>query len=210
MQRDQSYFLYALPQEADDFPAGRDEKTEVRIWPRVSNCTSPGNPKAGKSVSFRRRLRRVCLRGRIPGAFRPGHIVDGKGKIIGCHQGFLNYTIGQRKGMGIAAPRPLAMSLRWTQPSPIVAGPDERLFSNRVSPSPARPAGLRSRGSTDRGRRISKIRSRHEGEPATTFGPRKSVIVEAPDRRGTITPRQAAVFAGGRRFGRRDHFPGPQ
>ena len=194
--KDQSYFLYALPQEAlarTIFPLGGMKKTEVRDLAarfrlhvaRKSEsqeiCFIPGDDYA------------AFLRGRIPGAFRPGHIVDGKGKIIGCHQGFLNYTIGQRKGMGIAAPRPLYVLALDAAANTIVAGPDEALLKSRFAVAGVNwvaIAGIDGPRAAD-----VKIRSRHEGEPATLFpGPRKSVIVEFARPQRAITPGQAAVF----------------
>ena len=50
---------------------------------------------------------RGFLRRRVPEAFAPGPILDGQGTVLGRHQGIANYTVGQRRGLGVASPRPL-------------------------------------------------------------------------------------------------------
>ncbi|MBQ9336618.1 MAG: tRNA 2-thiouridine(34) synthase MnmA, partial [Lentisphaeria bacterium] len=98
-KKDQSYFLYRLkqPQLANLlFPLGELHKSEVRELAAKSGLEVKGQPDSQDFYSGDH----TELLNTPP---RPGNIVDTSGKILGTHQGFWNYTIGQRKGLGIAA-----------------------------------------------------------------------------------------------------------
>ena len=107
--KDQSYFLYDLPQEvlaACHFPLGDQTKVETRRL-----ATQLGLHTAAKPDS-----QDLCLiehHGSMQGfldrylAPTPGDIVDQSGRVLGQHTGIHHYTIGQRKGLGVAAPEPL-------------------------------------------------------------------------------------------------------
>ena len=197
--KDQSYFLYALRQEElarTIFPLGGLRKSEVR--------TLAG--RFGLHVARKSESQEICfvpgddyaafLRGRIPEMFHPGKIVDTAGKVIGRHDGFLNYTIGQRKGMGIAAAHPLYVVALDAATNMVVAGPNEALFKSRLAVSDVNwvsIAGIDGPRAAD-----VKIRSRHEGAPATLLpGPKRTVVVEFAKPQRAITPGQAAVFYDG-------------
>jgi tRNA-specific 2-thiouridylase len=109
-QKDQSYFLHALTQEqlaGVFFPVGGLTKAEVRVIAR----------RHGLSVAEQAESQDICflaggdyrrfLAHHAPHLFRPGPIRDASGRVLGHHQGLPAYTIGQRKGLGIAATEPL-------------------------------------------------------------------------------------------------------
>ncbi len=107
-RKDQSYFLYMLGQEELAhlfFPLGSYTKGEVRTLARER-----GLPVAEKAESqdlcFTSDYRRF-LRLHAPEAIRSGPILDTKGRVLGEHKGLPLYTIGQRKGLGLAAPEAL-------------------------------------------------------------------------------------------------------
>jgi tRNA-specific 2-thiouridylase len=108
--KDQSYVLHALTQEQLGyvrFPLGGLRKTETRTLARAF-----GLPVADKAES-----QEICFVGnrsyadfvaaRRPDAVRPGEVVDADGRVLGEHKGFVHHTVGQRRGLGIAAPEPL-------------------------------------------------------------------------------------------------------
>mgnify|MGYP001362410016 CR=1 FL=1 len=108
--RDQSYFLYATTPEQLDllrFPLGTLEKAQVRALAAELGLPVADKPDSqdicfvpsGDYASIVARLR--------PEAAEPGEIVHEDGRVLGRHQGVLRYTIGQRKGLGIASPEPL-------------------------------------------------------------------------------------------------------
>ena len=106
--KDQSYFLFGLSRrhlERTLFPLGEFHKEEVR-----SKARELGLPAADRPES-----QDICLGDHravvesLAGAHRPGpgEIVDGRGNVLGRHDGVHRFTVGQRKGLGLAAPQPL-------------------------------------------------------------------------------------------------------
>jgi len=109
--KDQSYFLYATPRawlERLVFPLGQSNKTEVR-----GEAVARALPGAGKGES-----QELCFVGAGAGAYarfvekraggrvRPGAIVDSSGRAVGRHEGVHRFTVGQRKGLGVALGKP--------------------------------------------------------------------------------------------------------
>lgn len=102
--RDQSYFLWPLTQtqlEHARFPIGNLTKTEVRAMARARGLATAETPESHE-LCFISGDYREFLRARAPEAFRPGLIVDEAGREVGVHTGLGAYTIGQRKGLGLA------------------------------------------------------------------------------------------------------------
>src|SRR4029077_18807550 len=108
--RDQSYFLYRTTSDELDFlrfPLGGLAKDETRALARELNLPVAAKPDSqdicfvpqGYYAEIVTRLR--------PEAGEPGDIVDDAGKVLGRHPGIAHFTVGQRKGIGIAAPEPL-------------------------------------------------------------------------------------------------------
>jgi tRNA-specific 2-thiouridylase len=130
LQKDQSYVLYMLGQEELQrvlFPAGGYSKAQIREMARQR-----GLPMADKDESmeicfvadddYRRFLRR-----RAPQAVQPGPILDTAGQEIGQHQGLPFYTVGQRRGLGIAAPEALYVIRLDMARNALVVGPAREL-----------------------------------------------------------------------------------
>ena len=108
--RDQSYFLFNTTQEQLDylrFPLGEIDKSETRAIAKKLNLNVATKPDSqdicfvpnGDYTSVIKKFR--------PESFKPGKILDLKGKQIGEHDGIINYTIGQRRGIKIASSEPL-------------------------------------------------------------------------------------------------------
>ena len=107
--KDQSYFLYDLSQEllaAAVFPLGELQKTDTRRIAAEYGLTTADKPESQDLclVESNGSMRAFLDKYLAP---KPGDIVDTNGKILGQHEGIHHYTIGQRKGLGIAAPEPL-------------------------------------------------------------------------------------------------------
>ena len=137
-KKDQSYVLYNLTAEQLEkilFPLGDFSKTEVRNLAEKLNL-----PVAKKKDS-----QEICfvpnddyknfLQNFAPNsdAFECGEIIDTSGKILGTHGGFANYTIGQRKGLGIAAENPLYVVKIDAENKKIVVGKNDETFSKNLS-----------------------------------------------------------------------------
>ncbi|MBE9078868.1 tRNA 2-thiouridine(34) synthase MnmA [Romeria aff. gracilis LEGE 07310] len=108
-QKDQSYFLYDLTQEqlaASRFPLGEQTKAETRRVAAELGLHTAEKPESQDLclVEQHGSMQKFLDRYLAP---KPGDIVDTSGVVLGQHRGIHHYTIGQRKGLGIAAPQPL-------------------------------------------------------------------------------------------------------
>jgi len=199
--KDQSYFLWGLTQQQlsrSEFPLGELTKDEVRVLARRVNLPVAEKPDSmelcfvpnGNYVQFIHAYsseRGTALND------ADGEIVNEDGEVIGRHNGVHNFTIGQRKGLGFAAGKPLYVLSIDPQKNRVVVGEDEALRKQTFEVesvnwvSIARPSGPF--------RATVKIRHKHEPAPATVAPldeTRARVTFDAPQR--AITPGQAAVF----------------
>lgn len=135
LNRDQSYFLSLVPVQKFQFillPLGEALKTDIHKEapfhpPQAEYATSV-------EICFLRECDHVdFLRLRVPEAFQPGEIVDQAGTVLGEHAGLPGYTIGQRRGLGVAAPQPLYVIELDAARNRVVAGPGSSLGSKTVS-----------------------------------------------------------------------------
>jgi tRNA-specific 2-thiouridylase len=197
--KDQSYFLHSLSQEQLGFaryPIGELTKAEVRAEAR----------RLGLSVADKAESREICfiadddyarfLRSRLPRAVGPGPILDPRGKVIGRHPGIIHFTVGQRRGLGVAWSRPLYVVGIDTARNAVVAGPVEALYGRTFEVTEVNWASI---AGLDRRMTLTvKIRSRHEGAEAEVepAGPGRCRVTFAVPQRA-ITPGQSAVFYDG-------------
>lgn len=128
-QKDQSYFLYRLTQEqlaSSVFPLGEYHKNEVRELARSAGLPVSDKPDSQDFYSgdHREILGREPLR---------GDIVDVSGKIIGSHDGFWNFTLGQRRGLGVAAGAPFYVVKIEPAVNRITLGAEEFLTRRRIA-----------------------------------------------------------------------------
>lgn len=128
-KKDQSYFLWGIPNQLLDrilFPVGDLIKDEVRELARKADLPTASRPES-QEVCFLPPggYREVMLQQEGPG--EPGPIVDEDGRRLGEHAGIVNYTVGQRKGLGIAAPHPLYVVRVDRESNTVVAGPKASL-----------------------------------------------------------------------------------
>ena len=135
LTRDQSYFLFATTQDQLDFlrfPLGHLPKSEVRRLAEQHELKVAAKPDSqdicfvpgGSYAAVVSKLR--------PNAVRPGKIVDLEGRAVGDHEGIINYTIGQRRGLGVAAGEPLYVVALRPEQDQVVIGPKEALARDRV------------------------------------------------------------------------------
>ncbi len=199
--KDQSYFMAMLPyatlQECI-FPVGEMTKPEVRrlaaegSLPVVDKaesreiCFVPGND-----------YRRV-IASRAPGAMQPGAIVDAEGVVLGEHEGYQGFTIGQRRGLGIAAGEPRYVLRTDPATNRVVIGRAEELMATRFRVS--EPSWLLPEPPELPLRAEVQIRYRSRAAPCTVrrgAGTELEVTLDSP--RFAIAPGQAAVFYAGDR-----------
>ncbi|MEL7368637.1 MAG: tRNA 2-thiouridine(34) synthase MnmA [Myxococcota bacterium] len=197
-EKDQSYFLFGTDTRILDrllFPLGASTKDEVR-----TEALASGMPVAHKLES-----QEVCFVGgagagrfvmRQPQAQgdHSGPIVDEQGRTLGQHDGVMNFTIGQRRGIGVAARTKLHVLSIDAEDKTITVGPASSLGkSGLVARNPAWPAGA-PEGPIEA---TVKIRYRDPGTPAVVTPTADGVEVrfERPVR--AVAPGQAAVFYAG-------------
>src|ERR1700752_698111 len=134
-ERDQSYFLFATtPAQLDvlRFPLGDRTKAETRELAR----------RFGLAVADKQDSQDICfvptghyaevIERLRPGAAGPGEIVDCDGRVLGCHDGIIHFTVGQRRGLGIAAGTPLYVLRLDAAARRVVVGPREALRTSRI------------------------------------------------------------------------------
>jgi tRNA-uridine 2-sulfurtransferase len=160
-RKDQSYVLARLSADAlrrIDFPLGGYEKPEVRELARRAGL-SVADKAESQDLCFLAGTRRSDFVLRHGGeAAKPadeGDIVDREGRVLGCHPGHQNFTVGQRRGIRVAAPQPLYVLAKDARRNRVVVGPREQLATRRVSLGPGR---LHRRA-----REIDAVRLRYQG-----------------------------------------------
>ncbi len=198
--RDQSYFLFATTREQLDFvrfPLGDMTKPQTRDLAR----------RFGLSVAEKHDSQDICFvpSGRYtdvierlkPGAAEPGDIVDMAGTVLGHHNGIIHFTIGQRKGLGIAAGMPLyVVALDATQRR-VVVGPRDALRTRRMLLRDVNWIGDAAIDHAfDQGRRdvFVKVRSTRAPQPAWLRRVGDAIEVELVDGEDGVSPGQACVF----------------
>ncbi|MGI8917798.1 MAG: tRNA 2-thiouridine(34) synthase MnmA [Pyrinomonadaceae bacterium] len=205
LQKDQSYFLWELTQEQLSrslFPLGEMSKPEVRDVARQSNLAIAEKaesqeicfvPDGDYSGFIDRYLESEGTADRLPGA---GQIVDSGGAVVGTHTGIHRYTIGQRRGIGIASERPLYVLDIDANKNQVTVGEADELLTSEFS---AAAVNWIAHENPDEAVQASvRIRYRHQEAPATITSlenNRARVLFNEPQR--AITPGQATVFYDG-------------
>ena len=134
--KEQSYFLHRLSQNVLSkalFPLGEMSKSEVREAARKMGLTLHTSPES-QEICFLpgRDYRHLIESEKGIGAMAMGHIINDQGEILGEHGGFYRYTIGQRKGLGIASHRPYYVKEIRPDTNEVVVGRREDLYAKRV------------------------------------------------------------------------------
>src|ERR1700741_4948662 len=204
LSKDQTYFLFGLTQEQLSrtlFPLGDMTKPAVRELAR----------KHGLALAEKPDSQEICF---VPGGDykrfidaylaeqgeslpdTAGELVTTSGEVIGEHTGIHNFTVGQRKGLGVATGSPLYVIQISGANKQVIVGDDEHLYSRTLR---AKRVNLISVDDLREPMRVAvKIRHRHQPAPAVIEGAGEDEILvtfDAPQR--AITPGQAAVFYDG-------------
>ena len=197
--KDQSYFLYPLTQEQlahTLFPLGPLTKPEVReiaaeqglVTAKKSEsqdiCFVPG----GDYAAF--------IRGYTGREFEPGDFVDRAGNIMGTHKGIINYTVGQRKGLGLALKKPAYVLDIDTGLNRVILGDNEDLFTRELTAVDFNWVSTDVPGGSIRA--SARIRYRHREAPAEIIplsDDSVKIIFDEPQR--AITRGQSVVVYDG-------------
>ncbi len=198
-RKDQSYFLFGLTQAqlaCALFPVGDLTKDEVRRMAAARALPTADKPESQEICFVPDDDYAGFVERQAPGEDRSGPVVDRAGHTLGRHGGVHRFTVGQRKGLGVTAPRPLYVLAVQPATRTVVVGEEEALEASSLVardvnwlsvPPPCHPL-----------RAAVKIRYRAAEAPATVTplpGHQVRVDFDAPQR--AVTPGQAAVFYDG-------------
>lgn len=198
-QKDQSYVLAPLTQaqlRRAVFPLGAMCKDEVREQARRFDFRSAEKPDSQELCFVPDRNYAGYLEGRA-GKLKPGPILSTSGEPLGQHTGLARYTIGQRRGLGIASDRPLYVVNLDTARNALIVGYDEETLCSQFETGRICWGGLPPQEAPFTCR--AQIRSRHTAVPATvtpqfTPGNKTGASVTLHEPQKAVTPGQWAVF----------------
>ena len=128
--RDQSYFLFSTTQEQLDylrFPLGEIDKSETRTMAKELNLNVADKPDSQDICFVPNGDYSSVIKKFRPESFKKGKIIDITGKQIGEHEGIINYTIGQRKGIKISSSKPLYVININADNNTVIVGEKENL-----------------------------------------------------------------------------------
>ena len=200
--RDQSYFLFATTREQLDFlrfPLGGKDKATTRAAARRFGLDVAAKPDSQDICFVPDGDYARTVRALRPGAFVPGDIVDVRGRVLGRHEGIAHFTIGQRRGIGVAAADPLYVQRLEPEAARVVVGPRDALLRRRVPIGALNWLGT-DEPSADGVRLQVKLRSAQDPVQATVYGRdggRAEVVLDAPEP--GVAPGQACVIYDGDR-----------
>ncbi|MGH9402375.1 MAG: tRNA 2-thiouridine(34) synthase MnmA [Terriglobia bacterium] len=200
--KDQSYFLFGLTQDQLSravFPLGEMTKAEVRAIAREKKLPVAGKPESQEicfvpSGSYRDFIT-AYLGETNDTSETHGELVTADGKTLGAHAGVHHFTVGQRKGLGVATGSPLYVTEIDAATNRVVVGSNDDLMKRRCRVRDVnwiRPAG--------EGEEIEarvRIRNKHAPAPARVTAKGSEALVHFAEPQRAITPGQAAVFYDG-------------
>jgi tRNA-specific 2-thiouridylase len=199
--KDQSYVLYMLGQKELArllFPLGEYTKEQVRAVAQEKGL-SVADREESQEICFTMGDYRRFLSAQPEVLFEPGPIVNGEGRVLGEHKGLPAYTIGQREGLGIAAPQPLYVLQIDTGRNALMVGPRGQLARTELRASDVRfVSGEPPREPLEV---TAKIRYRAPAARATlTYMGRNEALVRFAGSQPAIAPGQGVVFYEGERM----------
>jgi len=197
-ERDQSYFLFATTRAQLDFlrfPLGGLPKSRTRDLAREFGLTV-ADKQDSQDICFVPTGRYADVIERLrPGAAAPGEIVDVAGNVLGRHDGIIHFTVGQRKGLGLAVPEPLYVVRLDADTRRVVVGPRAALATRMIRLSDVNWIGDGALEDALRVRREVFVKVRSTRPPrAAWLSLGRGVEVELIDGEEGVAPGQACVF----------------
>lgn len=197
--RDQSYFLFATTREQLDmlrFPLGDLAKSQTRDLARRFDL-SVADKHDSQDICFVPSGRYTDIIERLkPGASEPGDIVTMSGEVVGRHDGIIHYTVGQRRGLGVASGTPLYVVRLDPATRRVVVGTRDDLKTHRIRLRDVNWIGEGAIESLPReGREVFvKVRSTRAPQRGVLRADALGLEVELLDGEEGVSPGQACVF----------------
>jgi tRNA-specific 2-thiouridylase len=199
-ERDQSYFLFATTRAQLDllrFPLGDRTKAETRELARRFGLTV-ADKQDSQDICFVPNGHYADVIERLrPGAAAPGEIVDLDGRVLGTHDGIIHFTVGQRRGLGIATGAPLYVVRLDAHARRVVVGPREALATSRIRLRDINwlGAGTLDEALNDAREVYVKVRSTRPPQAAwLRAAADRGIEVELIGSEDGVSPGQACVF----------------
>ena len=203
--KDQSYFLFELKQEQLEkirFPLGTYTKQEIREMAAHYGLPVSEKPESQEicfiphndySLFVKKYLSSHPETASPEGLPGRGEIVDSSGNVLGEHHGFFQFTVGQRKGLGIASGHPLYVLETDPIRNRVTVGRGDELLKKQLVAAKVNWIAI---DCLKESMRVSaKIRNRHEAAHGTLYpADENEVVLEFDEPQRAITPGQAAVF----------------
>jgi len=199
--RDQSYFLFTTTQEQLNFlrfPLGLMQKNETRKIASELNLNVADKPDSQDICFVPNGNYASVIKKYKPETFKEGNILDIKGNIIGKHDGIINFTIGQRKGIGIAHTEPLYVVNINAKENEVIVGNREALTIKRIY---LRDINLLSDVKKLNNNLFVKVRSTGRLIKAKVNFEKNESEVNLEENETGISPGQACVFYSKNKFG---------
>jgi tRNA-specific 2-thiouridylase len=204
LAKDQTYFLFGLTQEQlahTLFPLGRLTKPEVREIARQQGLRLAEKPDSQEICfipggDYKQFLTAYMEEQGKPIPETAGELVNSSGAVLGHHEGIANFTVGQRKGLGVASPTPLYVLQIDPASHRVTVGADEELATKTLRARCLNWISIEKLVAPMRVR--IKIRHRHEPAWATLEpGAEGEVMATFDEPQRAVTPGQSAVFYDG-------------
>jgi tRNA-uridine 2-sulfurtransferase len=207
IRKDQSYVLFGMNRTTVEhtlLPIGEFEKHEVRAIAQELNLPVYNKPDSQEICFVPNQDYAALVQRRAPNAFREGEVVDRSGRVVGRHEGHQHFTIGQRRGVGVAFGHPMYVVEIDPGANRVTLGPKDELLrttlvarqvnmlNSRLAPtasSPQSPEPIRCQ---------AKIRYNHQPQPAIAcLSGVDELTVRFEQPQPAITPGQAVVLYDG-------------
>jgi tRNA-specific 2-thiouridylase len=198
LRKDQSYFLFNLTQDQLGramFPLGGYSKSEVRDIARRLKLPVAEKPESQELCFLQGETQGAFIQRHIPNLSLKGSFVDSDGAPVGSHNGIENFTIGQRRGLGVAIGKPQYVVGIDPENRTVKLGGYDDLLMRGMNVSGVNWLGIQQPDEMFTG--SVRIRYKHEESTASIYPDGSNCRVEFAEKQRAITPGQAAVFYDG-------------
>lgn len=195
--KDQAYFLFGLTQEQLSrslFPLGEMTKEQVRALARAKRLPVAEKPESQEicfvpTGSYRDFIEAYLAEQNAKASVQPGEVVSTTGQVLAEHSGIHNFTVGQRKGLGVAVGEPLYVIELDAAKNRVRVGPEAELYRRRFVVRDVNWIGPVQEGETVEA--LVKIRHNHPGAPA-----RVQAVVSSPEQNVALPTKSERVPSG--------------
>jgi len=199
--KDQSYFLFATTNQQLDFihfPLGNMTKEQTRLLAKKYGLAVAEKPDSQDICFVPNGKYSEVIEKYKPGALDPGEVVDHMGNVLGYHSGIVNYTIGQRRGLGISSAEPLYVYKIEAETKRVFVGPEAMLENNYFTIKDLNWLSDENDLEVE-----AEVKTRYRQDPVKALirrGANNTAEIYLRDSLKAVTPGQACVIYNGTRL----------